>query len=511
LDTSIVQSSISSAATDAARTEASGTHASQAQKMSANVQPAPQSFCRIALLTPYDGGNLGDAVIQDSLIANLRLRLPDAQFSAISLSGESFVHQHGVAATFPLCATHRPFYGMARESLAERIKQSDGGTEHPAGNEDRTQASSLKGSLKAIPILGPALRAVRNFAVTTVREFRHSIGGYRFLRMQDLLIVSGGGQFDEEWGGPWGHPFALFKWALLARMASVPLAIPSVGTGRATSKTSRWLMSAALRMAQYRSYRDENSKAVASNLLKRAAQDSVIADLAFSIPTTELRSTGVIRSISQGRKIIAISPIAYAKPGKWPRQDQAVYDRYIEEMVRLVSQLVAAGYFLVIVSSSLGDDDRVIPEILNLLDEDAKKKLPEQTYVPAIGNWKDLAAVLSESDVLIASRLHSVVLGLDTDTPSIAISFNPKVNWVMEDFGQTKYLLDIHQFTAENIMEAIGRIDQDRRQVIEQIQQRRRTLLPASELQYDALAALASSKRGTHQLQPPSGAVTHAG
>jgi polysaccharide pyruvyl transferase WcaK-like protein len=479
--------------------------------MSAILQPAPQSSCKIALLTPYDGGNLGDAVIQDSLIANLRLRLPDAQFSAISLSGESFVQQHGVASTFPLCATDRPFYGMARESLAERLGQSDGDTGYPTGNEDLTQASSLKGSLKAIPILGPALRIVRNFVVTAVGEFRHSIGGYRFLRTQDLLIVSGGGQFDEEWGGPWGHPFALFKWGLLARMAGVPVAIPSVGTGRATSKTSRWLMSAALRMAQYRSYRDENSKTVAGSLSNRATHDSVIADLAFSIPASELPSSGMVRSISQGRKIIAISLIAYAKPGKWPRQDRAVYERYIGEIARLVSLLIAAGYFLVIVSSSLGDDDRVIPEILNLLDEDVKKKVPEQFYVPAIANWKDLAAALSESDVLIASRLHSVVLGFDTDTPSIAISFNPKVNWVMEDFGQTKYLFDIHQFRAENITEAVARIDKDRRQVIDQIQQRRRTLLPPSELQYDALAALATTKHGTRQLQPPPGAVTHAG
>jgi polysaccharide pyruvyl transferase WcaK-like protein len=237
----------------------------------------------------------------------------------------------------------------------------------------------------------------------------------------------------------------------------------------------------------------------------------VIADLAFSIPASELPSSGMVRSISQGRKIIAISLIAYAKPGKWPRQDRAVYERYIGEIARLVSLLIAAGYFLVIVSSSLGDDDRVIPEILNLLDEDVKKKVPEQFYVPAIANWKDLAAALSESDVLIASRLHSVVLGFDTDTPSIAISFNPKVNCVMEDFGQTKYLFDIHQFRAENITEAVARIDKDRRQVIDQIQQRRRTLLPPSELQYDALAALATTKHGTRQLQPPPGAVTHAG
>ena len=34
-----------------------------------------------------------------------------------------------------------------------------------------------------------------------------------------MLVVAGGGQLDEEWGGSWGHPYALMKWAVLARVA----------------------------------------------------------------------------------------------------------------------------------------------------------------------------------------------------------------------------------------------------------------------------------------------------
>src|ERR1700719_489534 len=57
---------------------------------------------RIALLPPYNGGNFGDAAIQDAMIANLRLRLPDAQISGITLNSTSFLERHG-AAGFPLC------------------------------------------------------------------------------------------------------------------------------------------------------------------------------------------------------------------------------------------------------------------------------------------------------------------------------------------------------------------------------------------------------------------------
>ena len=58
---------------------------------------------RIALVTPYTGGNLGDAAIQDAMIANLRQRMPGAQFFGITLSCDNFLKQHGVGA-FPLRA-----------------------------------------------------------------------------------------------------------------------------------------------------------------------------------------------------------------------------------------------------------------------------------------------------------------------------------------------------------------------------------------------------------------------
>lgn len=54
------------------------------------------------------------------------------------------------------------------------------------------------------------------------REVCHSIAGYRFLRTQHLVIVCGGGQLNEEWGGAWQDPFALFKWVLVAKLARVP-------------------------------------------------------------------------------------------------------------------------------------------------------------------------------------------------------------------------------------------------------------------------------------------------
>jgi len=244
-------------------------------------------------------------------------------------------------------------------------------------------------------------------------------------------------------------------------------------------------------MAEYRSYRDNNSRAIAGGLLKRAAEDSVVPDLAFSLSTTEFPSPAGIRSISQGRTVVAISPIAYAKPGSWPWTNAALYDRYLQQMRQVLSQLLQRGYFLVIVCSSLGDDERVISELLDRADDEAKKRYAQQVHIPLITAWQDLAASLLEADLLIASRLHGTILGFVTQTPSVAISFDPKVDWLMQDLGQTDYLLHIKDFTADDVIEALNRIERRRDVVVEHITSYRQRSTSAFAVQYDALAAFA--------------------
>jgi len=448
-------------------------------------QEFPAERRRIALLTPYSGGNLGDAAIQDAIIANLRLRVPNLQFSGLTLNGDNFVERHGTCA-FPLYASCRPLYGLHRRRVTD--PRHGGSSARPPS---ATRLTSLKQMLSRAPGLGWCLKAIHPLAERVYGELLHSVLGYRFLRKHHLLIVSGGGQLDEEWGGPWGHPFALFKWAVLAWIARVPYVVASVGACKINSAACRLFLSAALRMARYRSYRDKNSREIAAGLLRRAAQDPVVPDMAFSLPSSELPPPAGIRSISQGRLVVAISPIAYVKPRTWAHEDAALHERYLHHMARLLSQLLERGYFLLIVCSSLGDDDGVVPQILERLDAESKQRAVRQMHFPTIRTWKDLVASLEEVDFLIASRLHSTILGFVTKKPTVAISFDPKVDWVMEDLGQTDYLLHIRDFRAEDVIEALDRIELRKDIVVNQIASYLRSIPSVSELQYDTLADLA--------------------
>jgi polysaccharide pyruvyl transferase WcaK-like protein len=445
---------------------------------------------RIALLTPYNGGNLGDAAIQDALISNLRVRLEGVRIAGISLNCDNFVERHGTEA-FPLCGNGRPFYEMSYGSVAEE----DPRRERKKGNEPLDQIGiglDLKSKVREqFPALWLCLRAVYSWLAIPWREVRHWLRGYQFLRTQDLLIVSGGGQIDEEWGGPWAHPYALFKWATLARFARVQCAIASVGVGKVTSTRSRVFLAAALRMAQYRSFRDKHSRELAAKLLGSVAKDPIVPDLAFTLPPPTGSPSLTIQPITGRRTVVAISPIAYAKPKNWPQQDKNFYDCYIRHMAEVVSDLVQRNYSIVIVYSSLGDDQSVIRDLLEQVDDDKQVAISHQVRIPTIATWQDFLTAVQDADFLIASRLHSAILGFVAKTPTIAISFGPKVDWVMEDLGMSEFLLHIRDFETEDVIQTLDRLILHRKAVQEQIASYKEAITAVCERQYDFLAALA--------------------
>jgi polysaccharide pyruvyl transferase WcaK-like protein len=453
------------------------------------IRQGRSSSCpRIALLSPYSGGNFGDAAIQDAMIANIALRLPNAQISGISLNCDNFTRRHGVARAFPLLA-HIRMYGIFDPGVGQQ----------PTTKRDNKRGgnkwlSAVKQALKKLPVVWQCLKVLARCSI----EAQHFVQGLRFIRTQDLLVVSGGGQLEEVYEGPWRHPFGLFKWAVLARFARVPYVVVSVGAGKVASTTSRLLLSAALRMARYRSYRDENSKkVVVARLLGRAASDRVVPDLAFSLPSSELPSAASIRAIAGSRIVVAISPIAIGKPGYWPTADLPLYDRYLNEMAQVISQLLRRDCFLVLVISSLDEDQLVIPELLGRLDDESRERLAGQIHIAANATWQEFVATLRDVDLLVASRLHSTILGFMSETPTVAISSGAKVDAVMSDLGQTDYLLQIRDFTSKDVIQALDRLELRRDVVLQQIASYRRQMISAFALQYDTLAELAmASSRG---------------
>ena len=189
---------------------------------------------------------------------------------------------------------------------------SNGGGAQPELSPWQQAAERLR-EVKNVPYLGRALRLAA-FRIRDVgalaTEGRELVSAYRFARKLDLLILSGSGQLNEEWGGPWGLPYAIFRWAMLAKLAGTPFAVASTGAGMLESRLTRWFLKNALQTACYRSYRDEGTKALLTHW-EFTRNDPIVRDMAFSLDPTPYLSA---RRKSDPQRVVAVSPINFGNP-----------------------------------------------------------------------------------------------------------------------------------------------------------------------------------------------------
>jgi len=72
-----------------------------------------------------------------------------------------------------------------------------------------------------------------------------------------------------------------------------------------------------------------------------------------------------------------------------------------------------------------------------------------------------LLALFHSLDFVVASRLHGLILSFLAGKPSIALSYDRKVETLMSDVGLKAYCLDIRSFTNENLLATFLRLYSD--------------------------------------------------
>ena len=275
----------------------------------------------IGLIGPFGYGNLGDAAIQQSMIQNIRIQCPEAQIYGFSLNPEDTFIRHGI--------TSFPIGRMAKDGwLESETNGSRFQTFLKRYNTFRSRSSKL-------------FRILDVVAIRPMIELMGLIHTSQHLTGMDYLIVSGGGQLDDYWGGAFQHPYTLLIWGLLARIKKVKYLFVSVGAGPLDAFFSKIFDRWALSLATYRSYRDLASKIYMEKVGFKHRDDPIYPDLAFS-----LEKTGYERRLfsdTDGQLVIGIGPMDYFDPRVWPERDQKVYDRYLCKLAAFTAWLIQRG------------------------------------------------------------------------------------------------------------------------------------------------------------------------
>jgi polysaccharide pyruvyl transferase WcaK-like protein len=325
--------------------------------------------------------------------------------------------------------------------------------EAPArGRESRTHFIA---ALKRVP----GLRALARPITTVLRESIFLVRSCKRLRALNLLIISGGGQLGDLWGGPWEHPCNLFKFSLLAKIAGTRLYFLNVGAEALEHPLSRFFAKSALRLADYVSLRDADSQTRVRNLGVRG-KTYVCADPAYGLDVS-----AYLRGTSQSASLpaVGINPMGYCDPRIWPRKEQKVYGAYLDKLTRFSVWLLEQGYRLKIFPTSPGVDKYAIADLQRrLLERSGKRgsmaqgcdKLDERVIAVLCESVEEVLREISGCDFVVTSKYHGVIFSHLLRKPVIALGYHGKVEAAMRGAGQDRFYADIEEFENEWLVDA---------------------------------------------------------
>jgi len=237
---------------------------------------------------------------------------------------------------------------------------------------------------------------------------------------------------------------------MLSRIYGVPFLFVSVGKCSLERSLSRFFVRIALRLAEYRSYRDADSK-IAVQALIHAPDDPVYPDLAFSYPSPVSQASH--RVSRDARLVVGVSPIAYCDPRVWPRKDERCYAAYVSQLAEMVRWLIREGcqvrFFITDSPDAATVDDLQSMISASAIDGDVIQTLASSTEQSPDSLLKEI----SDVDLTIASRLHGVILSHLNATPVLALSFDRKVDAHMNEVGQKDYCLSVDHLRLEMLIE----------------------------------------------------------
>ena len=388
--------------------------------------------------------NLGDEAIISVVLQNIKRRYPTAQIRGYTLKPQDTAERHKIDA-FPIRrldeVTSNTVSGAADLNVSQTVAA-------PSGLY--TQA---KATLKKFPLLFNSLKRIQTLILvllSALKEPRFLLQSYRNLKGLDLLIIAGSSQLiDYVAGGPWGHPYTVFKWVVLAKARKSKVAFMSCGMGPVESMLGKFFIRTSLSIADYRSFRDDVSLQCAEQI-GVTVPCSICPDLVYGLRIEEKNSIDVT---SNSRPIVGINPIPFSDSKAWVGSGAEAYAVYIAMLAEFARWLVQRGYNVMLFPTQLNLDPPVIRDVVDLLKKGSNVDLERNIIDTPVNTFDELMSSMSKAYIIIATRYHGVVFSHLLNKPVIGIAYASKTADLMRMMGQSDYTVDILHMNLQVLQE----------------------------------------------------------
>lgn len=438
---------------------------------------SPSSRFTVAVFGHVGQENLGDEAAFQALIDAVKVRKPGAEFIGISVDPVDTSRRYGIQA-FPIW---REVMSVSAAPVRTKLDEA-------ASTGQLTPRSGIAGSVKQairfVPGLFPLMKAVQRLAEllpVVVKELVFLLRIYQTLRGVNVLAVAGSQHLNDYVLGPWNFPYTTFKWTVMAKLAGAKVVLLNVGAGPLLTSLGKWFIKQTIRFSDYQSYRDDSSVRCVRELGIIETKPS-LPDMVFS-----LRIVGRLASVGTDnhRIVVGINPIPFNSADYWIGANQENYRKYILVMARLVQWTLEQGQSVVLFPTQLTLDPKVIADIRELLPVHVATS--EYLTEASIKSIEDLAATISATDLVVASRFHGLVFSMLCGKPVLGIAYAEKTRDLMSYMGVGDCAIDIGELSFERLRDLVQAIEGRRELIKNGLQPKVLEARARVEAQFDVL------------------------
>ncbi|MFB4161652.1 polysaccharide pyruvyl transferase family protein [Geomicrobium sp. JSM 1781026] len=245
----------------------------------------------------------------------------------------------------------------------------------------------------------------------------------------DLVIIGGGGLLMDMYRRDAPLYSSLGR---MAKRSGCRVIIHAVGAGPIKTKAGHFFIRRLVKIADSVSVRDDSSKQLIEQVTDRE-DITVVTDPAFAI------QDGAKRKFSKELKKIGITAAPYFSSQYWPVHDEGKYQNYIKGMAEAADQLIdqydaEVSFF----STKHPQDTDVSSDIRSYMKHKENSSIIDEELLP-----HDILRVASQQDVVIGTRLHSLILSVTAGTPVIGVEYHHKVKHFMQTIGEDTFSCEI--------------------------------------------------------------------
>jgi polysaccharide pyruvyl transferase WcaK-like protein len=217
----------------------------------------------------------------------------------------------------------------------------------------------------------------------------------------------------------------------------------------------------------------------------------VFPDLVYSLQLTTPRQA----PRGAARVVVGTNPVPFFDGRYWPTPDPERYQDYVNKFARFAEWLDQSGHAVLFNPTQVRADVLTIDDIRQAMNGagDSLNLLPGQP----IQTLEDLVSEISRADLVVANRYHGILIPLMMNKPVLGVAYHPKSRALLEQVGQGDYVLDIADFTTEDLIERFQALEANAAAIRKQIAEHMASLRRALDEQYDAVFGLIGVKPAT--------------